>query len=176
MMGNEQSGLGSRARSAPRQGGGSAAGNKAISDDQLPPPYTPVDASPTTTGPLLTTAGSSELRRSRSYGRDSTEPQLNVPNSADVRRSSSTSRVSTPSGASVGGFRFDPDAGRRPQSNLPRTDPAAAPASSHAAAAASRGGARRSNTAENLLEMLRKYNTLILVDDSSSVRESAHCV
>ena len=151
------------------QASGPVARSRVINGDLPPPPYTPVDAA----GTLIPPPRVGELHRSRSYGRDSNGRQRDVLTSADVRRSSSASRAPTPSGSNVSGFRFDSDPNRSPPPNRisPNITLTSDPAEAAAAVASGRAGVRRSNTAENLLDMLRKYNTLILVDDSSSVRK-----
>lgn len=171
MMGNEQSGpSNSRSRSVSRAR--SPAG-RPTDDAPPPPPYSPVDTTPS---PNLLNASNAanELRRSRSsIGRESAGPQLLVPETTSHRRSNSASRAQQPRSDQyyAGGFRVDlpPDSVNR----NPFTDPlraAATPTPAQQAVASPRVNVQRRSTTEDLLDLLKKYNTVIIVDDSSSVR------
>lgn len=164
MMGNDHS----RSSDASRR----SSSQQATRPAAPPPPYTFANA-PGATNSLAPPTGPSDLRRPRSQGRDSGEPRFDVP-IPNVRRSSSASRLPTPN---VGGFRpdldpshrFSPAAPATNRSTAPAPAPTPAPTPAPMSAPAAGRAVRRSNTTENILEMLRKYNTLILVDDSSSV-------
>lgn len=175
MMGNEQSGpSNSRSRSVSRAR--SPAGRPAANDDAPPPPpYSPVDITPSP-GLLGTSNAANELRRSRSsIGRESTGPQLLVPDTSSHRRSNSASRAQPRSDPYyAGGFRVDlpgPD-NRNPFTN---NAPITAPNPAQQAVASPRVGVQRRSTTEDLLDLLKKYNTVIVVDDSSSVRSLDLC-
>ena len=169
MMGNDHSRSSDASRRSSSQQATRPAARRAINDDPPPPPYASANA-PGATNSLAPPTAPSDLRRPRSQGRDS-RFDVPIPN---VRRSSSASRLPTPN---VGGFRFDLDPSNQSSPAAPTTDrstaptsaPMSAPTSAPTSAPAAGRAVRRGNTTENILEMLRKYNTLILVDDSSSV-------
>lgn len=145
-------------------------------DEPPPPPYVAVDDS---------------VRRSQTTAGRQSQAQLNVPGSGSShRRSNSASRAQAPtfsppssSPPPVGGFRFDvAEQAQAPLPPLPANNPFATPSAATgtyapppgappaSSATPARGAnVQRRNTTEDLLDLLRKYNTVIIVDDSSSV-------
>lgn len=118
------------------------AGATGSNNASAPPPYSPVDASPT---------------------RQQFAPPSGPPPSS-VAPNRSRNPFDAPSSSPYpGGFRVEADPSAM---NAPVTAPAAGPGAP--APGAARPLQRRS-TREDLLDMLRKYNTVIVVDDSSSM-------
>lgn len=182
IMGNEHSSHRSRSPSPGVSRGitepRGSRGNKDL-DIQPPPPYQPdpfeelaslIIAAPTS---LPSDNSRSGILRSHSAaGTSYGSASLAAPHEIRHQRSFSTSRgsgtlVAAPHVGNHGGNRLS--MGAPPThptfSHIVITDPAGSTAET------TRIAPRRRSTKEDLLEMLKKYNTIIIVDDSSSVSD-----
>lgn len=172
-MGNEQSGpRTSRTRSSPSTSRRSPRPQKpaGAEDDAVPPPYSPIDTSGNPGRQFIAPSSSLQPPQSRPVAFD---PPLPAIPTQPMNPTAHIPGATVSTEHYVGGFRFQADPfdhvgppGIPPPSAVTPT----APAQASGTAPNSEGATvRRSNTQEDILEMLRKYNTLVVVDDSSSV-------